>query len=88
MVLFDAGAFFSQVVADPTAHGFVVSDDSCLDLADDTPLNYLFPHALRTACAEAGTDSYVFWDQTHPTTALHERLAEAMLQAGLASWAP
>jgi phospholipase/lecithinase/hemolysin len=63
----DINTFFNQVISDPAKFGFTNSTDSCLNL---TPL---------IPCSNP--DKYLFWDQFHPTTAAHEKIAEFALSA-------
>jgi thermolabile hemolysin len=80
VALYDAALLFSQIVANPKAHGFENSTDACLDIKRSSSLDYLYSHHLTNDCAYYGSDAYVFWGGTHPTTAIHKYIAEKILQ--------
>ena len=58
--LFDAHAAFLDVIGDPAAYGIGNVTDPCLD--------------PPTVCSDPG--SYLFWDDVHPTAAIHAALAD------------
>jgi outer membrane lipase/esterase len=73
--LFDAYAILNEVLDDPAAFGFVNTTDACV--TPDVP-----PYACKKP------DTYVFWDGTHPTKAMHAVLAHKALAVVAAPWAP
>ncbi|WP_275665471.1 SGNH/GDSL hydrolase family protein [Vibrio sp. Isolate33] len=79
MVLFDASALFASITDNPELHGFRNASDACLDLNRSSAADYLRSHSLTNDCATYGSDSYVFWGVTHPTTATHKYIADHIL---------
>ncbi len=77
-----------ELLADPAAFGLSVADDSCLDLSSDEPANYLTGHPIRATCADLGSGAFAFWDLTHPSTALHQIMADLVLDLGMPAWGP
>jgi outer membrane lipase/esterase len=72
--LFDVFSIFDEILANPAAEGFTNTTGQCRSL---------FLGFIERSCAQA--DSYVFWDQIHPTTAAHSvlgREALLLLQSG------
>ncbi len=74
---FDLFGLFDQILADADRYGFSNTTMSCLSgsVADATSV-------VTAACAQAGADHYVFWDDVHPTQAaqaiLGQRLAATL----------
>jgi thermolabile hemolysin len=85
IVLFDAHAFFGRVIDNPQAAGFAEANQSCLRIDTDSALNYLRGHDLRAGC---DPERYVFWDQLHPTSAMHRQIGEAIKAATPSDWLP
>lgn len=79
VVLFDASALFASITDTPEQHGFRNASDACLDLNRSSAADYLRSHSLTNDCATYGSDSYVFWGVTHPTTATHKYIADHIL---------
>ncbi|MEZ9883929.1 SGNH/GDSL hydrolase family protein [Vibrio splendidus] len=79
VVLFDASALFAGITDDPEQHGFRNASDACLDINRSSAADYLRSHSLTNDCATYGSDSYVFWGVTHPTTATHKYIADHIL---------
>ncbi|MCK8082165.1 MULTISPECIES: SGNH/GDSL hydrolase family protein [unclassified Vibrio] len=79
VVLFDASALFASITDNPEQHGFRNSSDACLNLNRSSAADYLKSHSLTNDCATYGSDSYVFWGVTHPTTATHKYIADHIL---------
>jgi len=61
IIPFDVNAVFNRVIANPAQFGFTNVTDSCL-----TPV---------TICANP--NQYAFWDDSHPTTAGHQIIADS-----------
>ncbi|CAK1994673.1 Thermolabile hemolysin [Vibrio crassostreae] len=79
VVLFDASALFASITDNPEQYGFRNASDACLDLNRSSAADYLRSHSLTNDCATYGSDSYVFWGVTHPTTATHKYIADHIL---------
>ncbi|MEG3219245.1 SGNH/GDSL hydrolase family protein [Vibrio gigantis] len=79
VVLFDASALFTSITDNPQQHGFRNASDACLDINRSSAADYLKSHSLTNDCATYGSDSYVFWGVTHPTTATHKYIADHIL---------
>ncbi len=79
MVIFDTYALLEKMIKEPSLHGFVNSSDACLDIHSDSPLEYLHDHTISQECQHYGSDKYIFWGVTHPTTAAHKYIAENIL---------
>ena len=80
IVLFDANALFTSMTKNPESHGFRNSSDACLNIQRSSSVDYLQSHSLTNDCAAYGSDSYVFWGVTHPTTATHKYIADNILK--------
>lgn len=66
--LVDIAGLFNAALADPAAFGFTNSSQPCLDLA--------------TLASQCGTpESYLFWDEVHPTTVAHGFIGSAFASA-------
>ena len=71
--LFNTAASFSQIISSPAKYGIANVTDSCLNLNTDSSGNYLKAQKARVICSNA--DTFMFWDNLHPTTKMHEILA-------------
>lgn len=80
ITLFDGYQLFEDVLANPQQHGFVNTNEPCLNLTRSSAADYLYGHDITNDCAAIGSDKYVFWDVTHPTTAIHKYLAKRILE--------
>lgn len=80
ITLHDTNALFASLISDPQAHGFSNASEACLDINRSSAVDYLYNHTLRSQCAYEGSDKFVFWDVTHPTTATHKYVAQKMLE--------
>ncbi|WP_237363563.1 SGNH/GDSL hydrolase family protein [Vibrio marisflavi] len=78
VLLFDTYSLFDKIIHDPQAYGFENSRDACLDINRSSSKDYLTSHSLTNECANYGSDKYVFWGVTHPTTAMHKYIADKM----------
>jgi thermolabile hemolysin len=81
ITLHDTHALFEGLTANPEQHGFLNASQACQDINRSSAADYLYKHSLRSECASSGSDKFVFWDVTHPTTATHRYVAEKMLES-------
>ncbi|MGC3833937.1 SGNH/GDSL hydrolase family protein [Moritella viscosa] len=81
--LYDAYALFEGLTESPEQHGFTNASDACLDINRSSAIDYMLSHSLTNDCASDGSDKYVFWGVTHPTTATHKYIADKILDSGL-----
>ncbi|TXY07865.1 SGNH/GDSL hydrolase family protein [Vibrio mimicus] len=79
IALFDAHALFDSMTANPEQHGFANASSPCLDIRRSSAADYLYTHSLSAECAAQGSDRFVFWEVTHPTTATHRYIAQHIL---------
>lgn len=86
IVLFDAYTLFNSITENPQQHGFQNATEPCLDIQRHSAADYLYQHNLTNECAAYGSDHYVFWGVTHPTTAVHKYLAEHILMTHLSTF--
>jgi phospholipase/lecithinase/hemolysin len=68
IVLFDLFKFFNGIVGNAKAYHFSNNKEGCL--IEDT--------VFSTICDETKIDSFVYFDQIHPTQRVHERLGRAL----------
>ncbi|KJY83966.1 thermolabile hemolysin [Vibrio galatheae] len=83
VVLYDANTLFEAMTNNPQAHGFVNSTDACLNINRSSAMDYLYSHSFTNHCAAHGSDKYVFWGVTHPTTAAHKYIADNIIKQEL-----
>lgn len=83
VTLYDTYTLFEELTGNPTQHGFANASDACLNINRSSSIDYLLSHSLTNDCAANGSDKYVFWGATHPTTAAHRYIADQMLAKGL-----
>ncbi|MGF1739886.1 SGNH/GDSL hydrolase family protein [Vibrio profundum] len=81
--LFDANTLFNEITTHPKDNGFENASDACLDIQRSSSLDYLYSHRLTDECAYYGSDKYVFWGVTHPTTATHKYIADKLIDTTL-----
>ncbi|MFG0605440.1 SGNH/GDSL hydrolase family protein [Vibrio mimicus] len=86
IALFDAHALFDSMTANPEKHGFANANSPCLDIRRSSAADYLLPHSLSAECAVQGSDRFVFWEVTHPTTATHRYIAQQILATQMAQF--
>ena len=75
----DAYQIFENVTSEPQKYGFVNAKDACMDINRSSSKDYLMSHTLTNDCAQHGSDKYVFWGVTHPTTAMHKYIARKII---------
>ncbi|WP_299002243.1 SGNH/GDSL hydrolase family protein [uncultured Shewanella sp.] len=85
-VLFDTYTLFDNVIDSPESYGLTNVTDSCLDINRSSSVDYLKSHSLRSDCVVNGSDSYLFWGVTHPTTQAHYIIAEQIVSNALSSF--
>jgi outer membrane lipase/esterase len=66
----DVFNFVRDLVADPGSGGFTNVTDPCYS-------GFVEPNPLGTECSSP--DQFLFWDAVHPTTVVHELLAEHLI---------
>ncbi|NAW60038.1 MULTISPECIES: SGNH/GDSL hydrolase family protein [unclassified Vibrio] len=86
LVLFDTHSLFQQITTKPEEHGFANAKDACLDINRSSAQDYLYSHSFTDECAYHGSDKYVFWGVTHPTTATHNYIATQMYPPVIATF--
>ncbi|WCP68768.1 SGNH/GDSL hydrolase family protein [Vibrio tubiashii] len=79
VVLYDANTLFNAMTNKPEEHGFANAKDACLNINRSSALDYLYSHSFTNDCAYHGSDKYVFWGVTHPTTAAHKYIADNII---------
>ncbi|PSU74908.1 SGNH/GDSL hydrolase family protein [Photobacterium phosphoreum] len=79
ITLVDAYQIFENVTSEPQKYGFVNAKNACMDINRSSSKDYLISHALTNDCAQHGSDKYVFWGVTHPTTAMHKYIAQQII---------
>lgn len=72
--LYDTRAKVDDLFYNPGNYGITNTTDSCLDVNDVSTANYAKNIPVRSICTNA--DSFVFWDQLHPSTRAHKLIAE------------
>jgi thermolabile hemolysin len=80
----DARKNFDTVLATPAKFGFTNAKESCLQIDSPSALGYLKSQKPRTGCQDPA--KYVFWDTLHPTTRIHDMMAQWAIEATPATW--
>jgi thermolabile hemolysin len=83
VTLYDTHSLLANMTTNPSQYGLSNTTDSCLEINRSSSTDYLHTQVLRNDCAVKGSDTYLFWDVTHPTTKAHKLIAEAIT---LSSW--
>lgn len=78
-VLYDTSTLFDNLIESPESYGLRNATDSCLDINRSSSIDYLQTHALRSDCSTYGSDTYLFWGVTHPTTKTHSIIADEII---------
>lgn len=81
--LYDTSGLFKDISTNPAKYGFHNVTDACLNIDRNSAKDYLMSHSLTNECATYGSDSYMFWGVTHPTTKTHKVLAEQISKSAL-----
>tara|TARA_Y100001956_G_scaffold73251_1_gene79292 strand:+ start:403 stop:1647 length:1245 start_codon:yes stop_codon:yes gene_type:complete len=79
IALYDAHKLFESMTSNPKQHGFENASDACLNINRSSAADYLYSHSFTNDCAYHGSDKYVFWGVTHPTTAAHKYIADNII---------
>ncbi|WP_159736917.1 SGNH/GDSL hydrolase family protein [Vibrio atypicus] len=79
IALYDAYSLFQSMTSNPQQHGFENASDACLNINRSSSADYLKSHSFTNDCAYYGSDKYVFWGVTHPTTAAHKYIADNII---------
>ncbi|NJP10599.1 MAG: SGNH/GDSL hydrolase family protein [Leptolyngbyaceae cyanobacterium RU_5_1] len=69
LVTLDVFSLLNSAIANPTSVGLTNATDSCL-----SPPPLLNPGTIPAVCSNP--DTYLFWDDIHPTTTGHRQVAE------------
>ena len=83
IILYDTYEILGDIIQTPEKYGFINASEPCLDLQRNSAADYLHKHALSSACKNSGSDRFLFWDVSHPTTAAHKFFAEQILKSAL-----
>lgn len=86
VVLYDAYELFEKVTKKPEEYGLKVVSEPCLDINRNSARDYLLSHSLTRDCDRYGSDKFVFWGVTHPTTAMHELMANELIKTSFYSF--
>ena len=86
IVPFDVFTLLEKLIATPKEYGFVNTTDACLNINRSSIFDYFFPHTTTKACQELGSDKFVFWGVTHPSTLAHKYFADDLVKNSLASF--
>ena len=79
IIRLNAQALLQAIINDPAAFGLANVADACLTTAAEAPADPLTRNPVT--CSDPGPEQFLFWDNQHPTTAAHQLLAEAALDA-------
>jgi len=82
VVIVDVATQFDRLIDQPAMFGMKNATETCLDIGKNS-LAYTMRHVTRATCDPA---TAVFWDQMHPTTRVHELMADWTLDALPAEW--
>ena len=76
--LFDSWAFMNGVLANPEKFGIANTQDTCLNEEGllGKPFSYAIPLGLDPACTDP--DTYMFWNNLHPTRKMHGLIGDAI----------
>lgn len=76
--LFDAESLFDRLLVDPSAFGFEDYSAVCVDSFGGVDMKGVIQgsDAMPLQC---NPETHVFWDYVHPTTKVHEKIAEFFL---------
>lgn len=78
IALFDTYNLFEEITTNPAKYNIRNTDTSCLRMEIDSKENYLVWLPARDICDNP--DQFVFWDILHPTTRVHQLVAEKITQ--------
>ncbi|WGV26222.1 SGNH/GDSL hydrolase family protein [Halotia branconii] len=78
----DVNYLFNQAIANPNKFGFTNVTDSCIGDSPIVPIE-IFPQPV--VCIP---DKFLFWDEVHPTTAMHQLIGELAFSALLKASVP
>ena len=74
IVMMDTFSIMDNILKYPAQYGFTNYNQSCLEINDDSAMNYINPSINpRAECNNA--NDFVFWDILHPTTKSHKIIA-------------
>ncbi|PTR27337.1 thermolabile hemolysin [Luteibacter sp. OK325] len=82
--LVNARAYFDDVLKAPGRFGIANTKDSCLAIDSPSSTSYIKAQKRRPDCTDPS--KYVFWDTLHPTTRVHELMAQWAIEAAPVAW--
>lgn len=68
ILLYDAFAALNEIIANPAAYGLTVVDQACI------------ANLLSGVCNVSNWGEWLFWDGAHPTTRVHQIIAEQLAE--------
>ena len=80
IITFDVFHLLEKLHENPKKYGFDNVTDACLDIKKTDTSVYFSSYHLTDACQEIGSDKYVFWGNTHPTTMAHQYFSSHLLK--------
>ncbi|CNJ86702.1 putative lipase/acylhydrolase [Yersinia aldovae] len=72
----DLSSAFDKIIKNPASFNYVNSKDTCLNLRDSS-LDYIAGASPREECKNSN-GAFVFWDNMHPTTKMHENISDIL----------
>ncbi|MBP4047294.1 SGNH/GDSL hydrolase family protein [Chromobacterium violaceum] len=72
--VFDGYTLFNDVLNNPAKYQMTNTTQSCLELSNNGSSIYKNSQKVRKECSNP--NSFVFWDNLHPTTRIHQLLAD------------
>ncbi len=87
-ISFDPNPLFTQAISNPRKFGIKNSKDACFEndtfmysvLSDNSYGHIEVPINHNAIIVCRNKNDYLFWDHVHPTSIVHERIAEAVLK--------
>ncbi|WP_067707617.1 SGNH/GDSL hydrolase family protein [Erwinia sp. ErVv1] len=73
IILIDINTPFTDVLTNPQKYNISNTQDTCLNLNNSAEANFIFQYKPSAACIT--NSRFVFWDHIHPSTVVHEIIA-------------